>query len=49
LEEGILQPIHSIIQEGAFSLEEGALSIVDIMFWRGIPFPIEWSFGIGVS
>jgi hypothetical protein len=47
--EWFLQPIHSTIQEDEFPLEEGALSIRDLVFWRGIPFPIDWSFGIGVS
>jgi hypothetical protein len=47
--EGIHQAIHFFYQWGAFPLEEGALSLRDFVFWRGILFPIDWSFGIGVS
>jgi hypothetical protein len=47
--EGIHQAIHFFYQWGAFHLEEGALGIGDLVFWRGRPFPIDWRFGIGVT
>jgi hypothetical protein len=46
--EGIHQGIHFFYQWSTFHLEESALAIGDLVFWRGRPFPIDWRFGIGV-
>jgi hypothetical protein len=47
--EGIHHAIDFFYQWGTFHLEEGALAIRDLVFWRGRPFPIDWIFGIGFT